>query len=214
MTTSSKALAELYPFLDGYKQVDPAHSFHLFQGRCTIGFDSKGGWIDKLMYRGKKAYTFASKSNPIALLSYYTYNESDFKLINYLYDYYGNAGYDKPNSTLNAHPNSSVYYSILVSLYQSQTNPAAFILKLQYEHFATSCYGALNVVWIRLFVYCNKESQPESDLIRLNLELIWANKTATQFAEATMLSFTQGDNTVNQRGMDMFKRSPMMHGSN
>jgi len=186
------ALADISPSppsLDGYKEVDPTENFKLLSGSVTLGFDSKGGWINKLMYQYSAAahsYTFASTENPLAVLSYHTYNESDFQFMNSLYDYYGNAGYDKPNSTANAHPNSSIYYSMLSSLYQSQANPADFILQVKYDPFAHSYYGAPELVWIRLVL--STIVQPPK--LTLNFELVWINKTPTRLAEATMFSFT------------------------
>ena len=127
----NKALADLrpsIPCLDGYNVVDPSQSFKLFDGKVTVTFSSTGGWISGLIYRNNTTvYTLADSMNPLALFSYHTYNECDFEFMNSLYDYYGNAGYDKPNSTQNAHPNNSVYYSQLLKLYQSQTTPEALL---------------------------------------------------------------------------------------
>ena len=42
--------------------------------------------------------------------TYHTYNETDFQLMNSQYDYYGNAGYDKPNVGGGLYPGPSYYY--------------------------------------------------------------------------------------------------------
>jgi len=120
------------------------------------------------------------------VFSYHTYNESDFQFMSSLYDYYGNSGYDKPNSTANAHPDSSIYYSMLTALYQSQSNLADFILQIKHDPLAHSYYGAPELIWIRLVLSTNM--QPPKLL--LNFELVWISKTATRLAEATMFSFT------------------------
>ena len=183
----SKALADLYPSipsLDGYNAVDPNHSFKLFDGIITITFHNTGGWISGLTFHSNgTVFTLANSTNPLALFSYHTYNESDFEFMNSLYDYYGNAGYDKPNSTQNAHPNSSVYYSQLLKLYQSQTTPEAFIVQLRLDSKAHQHYGAPEMVWIQLIV------STIIDLVSLSLELTWVNKMPTRLAEALMLSF-------------------------
>ena len=187
----NKALADLrpsIPCLDGYNVVDPSQSFKLFDGKVTVTFSSTGGWISGLIYRNNTTvYTLADSKNPLALFSYHTYNESDFEFMNSLYDYYGNAGYDKPNSTQNAHPNNSVYYSQLLKLYQSQTTPEAFIILLQFDSDAHHYYGAPEMVWIRLLI--SKKIPPTIELVSLSLELIWINKMPTRLAEAMMFSF-------------------------
>ena len=75
---------------------------------------------------------------------------------------------------------------MLSSLYQSQANPADFILQLKYDPFTHSYYGAPELVWIRLVLSTNV--QPPK--LTLNFELVWINKTPTRLAEATMFSFT------------------------
>ncbi len=150
----TKALAELHPqppSLEGYTSVDPTQTFKLLDDMITLGFDSKSGWISTLIYHySMTSLTFASSGNPMAELQYYTYNESDFQYMNSRYDYYGNAGYDKPNSTLNADPQSSVYSTLLDKLYQSKADPTKFILQLSFSQVAHSYYGAPSEVWLTL----------------------------------------------------------------
>lgn len=51
----------------------------------------------------------SNASNPMGAILYNTYNESDFSYMSSLYNYYGGAGYDKPNSTKNANPESKLW---------------------------------------------------------------------------------------------------------
>ena len=170
-------MADLYPSipsLDGYNAAELNHSFKLFDGIITIPFHNTGGWISGLTFHSNgTVFTLANSTNPLALFSYHTYNESDFEFMNSIHDYYGNAGYDKPNSTQNAHPNSSMYYSQLLKLYQSQTTPEAFIVQLQLDSKAHQHYGAPETI----------------NLVSRSLELTWINKMPTRLAEALMLSF-------------------------
>ena len=187
----TNALADINPIppsLDGYEEIDPTQTFKLLNSSVTLSFDAKGGWINMLAFQpgSGHSYNFASVDNPLAVLSYHTYNESDFQFMSSLYDYYGNSGYDKPNSTANAHPDSSIYYSMLTALYQSQSNLADFILQIKHDPLAHSYYGAPELIWIRLVLSTNM--QPPKLL--LNFELVWISKTATRLAEATMFSFT------------------------
>ena len=185
----SNALEDLNPVVPsiaGFKSVDPSQTFKLINGTVTIGFDKIGGWIDNLVY--SNTYTFASSKNPLAVLSYHTYNESDYHYMNSIYDYHGNSGYDKPNSTENAHPNTTIYSTILDKLYQSEADPAIFIMQFHFDQFAHTYYGAPGQVWILLTVSSNQTST-ESELVSLSFELVWVNKTATRLAEATMFSF-------------------------
>ena len=178
-----KQLIPQVPPLKGYYSVNPDNSFSLDGDTVRLAFSSEGGWIEKLqVITSNKVYNLASIRNPLAMLTYHTYNESDFNYFNSLYDYYGNAGYDKPNSTVNADPSSNVYQPKLQALYRSAQNTGDFIAKITFNPFAHSYYGAPAEVWMH-YVF-----NSTSDL-SINLEIIIVNKTSTRLAEATMLSF-------------------------
>lgn len=55
---------------------------------------------------------------PIGTILYNTYNESDFAEMASLYNYYGGAGYDKPNSTVNAKPESKLWKTKLNKIWR------------------------------------------------------------------------------------------------
>lgn len=55
---------------------------------------------------------------PIGAILYNTYNESDFAAMASLYNYNGGAGYDKPNSTVNAKPESKLWKTKLNKIWR------------------------------------------------------------------------------------------------
>jgi hypothetical protein len=59
---------------------------------------------------------------PLGQLLYVTYNETDFTNMASQYDYYGGAGYDKKNSTQNAHPESRPWPTVISQMYKAK-NP-------------------------------------------------------------------------------------------
>ena len=182
---SLEQLIPQVPSLKDYYIVTPNESFSLFGGAVNVAFDSEGGWIYQLDYViSSRTHHLASKTNPLAFLTYHTYNESDFEYFNSLYDYYGNAGYDKPNSTINAHPKSAMYKSSLESLYRSMANPADFIAKFTFDPVTHSYYGSPSEVWMHYTFTSSKQAH-----VGLKVEVVMINKTATRLAEATMLSF-------------------------
>lgn len=174
------------PSLVNYIKVDPTLPFTLFNGTILLGFDAVQGNINLLLvYSGQTKYTLAGSDNPLAVITYHTYNETDFNYMSSHYDYYGNAGYDKPNSTANAHPMTSITSTTLIRLYHSTLNEGNFILHLSLQDpiFHTN-YGAPEDFWISLNI-----SNTPNTLAIMNIDLLWTNKTATRLAEATMFSF-------------------------
>ena len=63
---------------------------------------------------------WASEQSPIGQLLYSTYNETDYDDMSKLYDYLGEggAGFNKINSTQNAHPQSRSWDFSLQALYR------------------------------------------------------------------------------------------------
>ena len=185
ITDALSQLKPVPPSLQGYKIVSASQTFDLFQGQVQIAFSSKEGWIDKLIYKtDTKTVVLATEINPLVLLTYNTYNQSDIDYMESFYDYYGDPGYTKPNVTINAHPNSSTYYPLLDTLYQSSENPSNFIAKVTFDSFAHSYYGAPSLVWVSVALQVN-----ESSPLNVSIEIFLVNKTPTRLPEATMLSF-------------------------
>lgn len=57
---------------------------------------------------------------PLGQFLYVTYNETNFVDMAKQYNYYGGAGYDKKNSTKNAHPESRPWFAVVSKMYQAK----------------------------------------------------------------------------------------------
>lgn len=97
-----------------------------------LGFNLNTGAIDHLAYTKNgssetEVYIYAASEKNLGVFTYHTYNETDYEVTSSYYNYYGNAGYDKPNVTDNAHPESRVWHTQLQGLYQSVVDPTQFL---------------------------------------------------------------------------------------
>ena len=183
----SKKLSNLKPIipsLSNFIPVDPVNNFTLFNATLEVHFDPVSGAITWLNYlRNDYSYVFADINNPLAVISYHTYNESDFDAMAAAYDYYGNAGFDKPNVTQNANPNSSIWQTSLRGLYRSKNNQNEFLLNLCFkDSLAHEYYGAPQEMWLSI-------NFSASDTVVLEIDLLMVNKTATRLPEALMFEF-------------------------
>ena len=185
-----KELEGIYPVLpnlNNFTSIDPNTTFKVGND-LSIGFGSDGSIIHiSGTYKGR-VFSFADKSHPLGTFSYHTYNESDFELMNSQYDYYGNAGYDKPNSTASANPKSAVYHFPMKGLYRNINDESIFLVELEGDPIAHEYYGGPEKVWIQVNIYFS--TKLVDPILDLSFEVIWVNKTATRLAEATMFSFT------------------------
>ena len=192
-------LAETKPHAvvtSSYKKIDPSQPISLWNGSVTLGFDTITGSINQLTYLASptEKLIFASHQNQLGVLTYHTYNETDFEFMNAHYHYYGNAGYDKPNSTVNAHPESKVWTVKLVELLQSTLDPASFIIKVSMENETTHTnYGAPFEVWITVHLNLPqmnaRKSKIVAPLLTIDFDMLVIEKTPTRLPEATMFSF-------------------------
>lgn len=98
-----------------------------------------------------------------------------FDLCIYIY-----LGYDKPNSTANASPESRVWLPTLKRFFRSRTNENVFLALLNMERDAVHLYGSFEEIWLTYtFV----------DETTLKLEWLGLNKTPTRLGEASMIKF-------------------------
>ena len=185
------------PDLSNFKIVTPeSQTFSLFEGQVLLGYNTSTGAINNLTHISKSGGTFvhATDSSQLGVFSYHTYNETDFDYMASIYSYFGNAGYDKPNVTDNAHPESKTWLPKLIQLYRSTTNPNTFLIHLRLANLtASSYYGAPAEVWVSVTISL-VSSFPYS--LSIDYELNLLAKMATRLPEATMFSFypnPQGD---------------------
>ena len=166
------------PALENFQAVSPTETFELFQKSANpirVTFDENLGSIANLS-RSDTIY-WTDKTSQLASFIYVTYNETDFTELSKTY---GNPGYDKPNSTVNAEPESRVWLPQLQKLYQSRTNENIFLAMLTLPTDTTIRYGGFSEIWL-LYTFL--------DETQFTLEWIGLNKTATRLAEASMLKF-------------------------
>ena len=189
-----KELEGIYPVLpdlDEFTSVDPSSVFTIGDN-FTIAFGKDGSVIHFNATLDSRTYTFADKSHPLGSFSYHTYNETDFQAMTAQYDYNGlyNPGYDKPNSTEAAHPQTMVYRFPMSGLYRHNKDDSIFLVQLKGDPLAHSYYGGPDSVWILVQVIKKDPLVDQGEIMDLSFEVYWMNKTATRLAEATMFSFT------------------------
>lgn len=121
---------------------------------------------------------------PLGQFLYVTYNETNFVDMAKQYNYYGGAGYNKKNSTKNAHPESRPWFAVVSKMYQAKpSGPGTcdILLKLvMAEPKSHSWYGAPQSVWI------NYKSRAKG----FDVTLQWMNKTPTRLPESIMYYFS------------------------
>ena len=175
------------PDLNNFTSVDPKTVFKVAND-FSIAFGSDGSITLLNGTLNNRMYSFADESHPLGLFTYHTYNETDFEQFNSQYDYYGNAGYDKPNSTASANPKRAVYRFPMTGLYRNNKDESIFLVELEGDPIAHSYYGGPEKIWIQ--VQITKTEPPTTWIMDLSFEVILVNKMATRLAEATMFSFT------------------------
>ena len=166
------------PDLEYFKLVSPTETFSLFPDSANpiqVSFDGQLGSIAKLA-RSEDIY-WTDATSQLAGFVYITYNETDFAALSQTY---GNPGYDKPNSTINANPQSRVWLPKLTNFYQSKTMDNVFAAQLAMDDDAVNLYGGFKDIWL-LYYFLD-----DSNFI---FEWTGLNKTATRLAEASMINF-------------------------
>ena len=174
------------PFMDNFTIVELNDTFKIDE-QTFITFGNDGSIVYLNTTINHYPFLLASKQSPLGVFTYHTYNESDFARMSSQYDYYGNAGYGKPNSTANANPQSAVYSFPMIGLYRHVNDSSIFLVELEGDPTAHNYYGGPEKVWIQVHV---SPPAPSQYGLQLSFEVIIVNKTATRLAEATMFSFT------------------------
>ena len=189
----------ILPDLSDYVKIDVSKVIALWKGNVSIGFNSSTGSINYLKYNTSKTeqFVYSTSKRQLGVFTYHTYNESDFQYMNSHYDYYGNAGYDKPNCTVNANPESKVWSVKLNALYQSKNEETTFLTHLIMANSTShKYYGAPTELWVtvklKLSMYYKRSKTlfyEFSPVLTVDFDLMWINKTATRLPEASMFSF-------------------------
>jgi len=166
--------------LKGCKELllsNPTYYFTINGTKLQIHFDKTYGYLSGLELSNKGQWLI--KNAPFGQIVYYTYNETDYLNFASQYNYYGNAGFHKPNCTENADPVSGQWYTKPVAFYYC--SPVTFVVHMKMQDdLSHTYYGAPSQFWMNYtFVEYNS----------LVMELLWVNKTATRLGEATMLEF-------------------------
>ena len=182
----------ILPNLDDFMGMDASAMFKIESKNCTIGFGVDGSVTHFNVTYNNHVYSFADKFHPLGLFSYHTYNETDFQAMESEYDYSPmyNPGYDKPDSTQYANPQTNVYYFPMTGLYRNVKDDSIFLVELEGDFIANIYYGGPEKVWIQVQVLSKDPATSDGVMIDLSFEVILENKTATRLAEATMFSFT------------------------
>ena len=155
---------------------NPIYDFTVNNTKMHVQFDSVTGTLSSL--QNSDTGQWLLKSTCFGKVMYHTYNETDFNNFAHMYDYYGNAGFDKPNST-NADPLSKVWNTKPSGFFYC--HPATFIVAMEMQDPTShSYYGAPSQIWMN-YTFVNYDS--------LIMELQLLNKTSTRLGEATMLNF-------------------------
>ena len=170
--------AKLPPLGDcnGLSISNPVYDFTVNNTKMHIQFDVARGALSALQVSDTGQWLL--KDTHFGEMTYHTYNETDFVNFAHMYNYYGNAGFDKPNCT-NADPVSKVWNTKPTGFFYC--HPATFIVSMEMQDPTShSYYGAPSQIWMN-YTFVNYNS--------LIMELQLLNKTPTRLGEATMLNF-------------------------
>ncbi|XP_033729575.1 uncharacterized protein LOC117318725 [Pecten maximus] len=173
------------PDLTDYDRVEDVTQVFSCEDGVQIQFSNTGA-ISKL-YDPYNEIDWASGPDTFGEIRYYTYNETDFKNMALQYDYYGGAGYDKPNSTKNAHPNSRQWFTKLTTIYKSRRSAPAcdILLKIEMTNTeATDRYGAPPLFWLHYVSHKMANNYGGFDVT-----VQWFKKPPTRLAESIMYHF-------------------------
>ncbi|XP_071155642.1 uncharacterized protein [Mytilus edulis] len=162
-----------------------SRDFECEQG-MKIGFNGDGSL--RTLYDPFNKVNWASNaSNPMGAILYNTYNESDFSYMSSLYNYYGGAGYDKPNSTKNANPESKLWKTKLNRMWRLDQDSCRFVLELVMENStANTSYGAPQTI----IVEYNERQSDETSPAGFEARVILKSKTPSRLAESISYYFS------------------------
>ncbi|KAK3598273.1 hypothetical protein CHS0354_022590 [Potamilus streckersoni] len=197
------------PSLDGYEEVDPSQNFSYSDG-MVISF-GKDGSINYL-FDPYNQMTWANGAG-FGKFLYATYNMSDFDWMASMYNYYGGAGFEKTNSTENAHPESKTWDTKMWTLYKWKGDNFKMIVYFTMASYVPwSTYGAPELLYLQYVYRTPKDGAPAG----FDATLFWAKKTVTRLPESVMYYFSPliPESSANQRRWWLSKVGHLVDPSN
>ncbi|XP_074654954.1 uncharacterized protein LOC141908702 isoform X1 [Tubulanus polymorphus] len=174
------------PDLTDYRRVSDISTFKCPSG-LILGFNARDGSINRMLDPINKV-NWASDEHKLMKFVYKTYNETDFVYMRAHYDLgTWDPGYGKPNSTLNAHPESRLWYSHVTDAYINIYEPCNVIIRSEMDlEWTYSYYGAPKAIWTRYNALKTGE---------LEVEYIFEDKTPTRLAESLFVEVNPAPQT-------------------
>ncbi|GFR92054.1 coiled-coil domain-containing protein 90B, mitochondrial [Elysia marginata] len=153
-------------------------------GGMIVKFGKDGSLVR--LYDPLNKREWASSSSPLGKLTYDTYVEEDFIHMAKLYNYEAGVGYDKPNITLNAHPQKKRWDMVAAGLFQRDdwnSSNCDFILRVATQDNETrSKYGAPEAFYLQ---YTGSQAGNG-----LEVTVLMKNKTTTRMPESLSYGHT------------------------
>ncbi|XP_046551245.1 uncharacterized protein LOC124260970 isoform X2 [Haliotis rubra] len=199
----------------GYKQVVNMTQVFTCNDGMKLQFREDGSLVE--LYDPYNQVRWASTENPMGQIQYVTYNETDFVYMASVYNYRGGAGYDKPNSTKNADPDSRQWNFLVDSLYEKMFDHSCdLIMKLRPADPAMYWkYGAPQEIWLHHVTHGSDEQHLHGGI---DVTVQWFDKPPTRLAESLSYSFRptpqpQMDWYISKTGQMVAADSVVLNGS-
>ncbi|XP_048244901.1 uncharacterized protein LOC124124794 isoform X2 [Haliotis rufescens] len=175
------------PDLTGYKPVVNMTQVFTCTDGIKLQFREDGSLVE--LYDPYNRVRWASAENPMGEMQYVTYNETDFDYMASMYNYRGGAGYDKPNSTKNASPDSRQWSFFMESLYERMYDQSCdLLMKLRTADPAMyQKYGAPREIWLHHVTHGSDEQHLQGGI---DVTVQWFEKAPTRLAESLSYSFS------------------------
>ncbi|XP_071097043.1 uncharacterized protein [Haliotis cracherodii] len=175
------------PDLTGYKPVVNMTQVFTCTDGIKLQFREDGSLVE--LYDPYNRVRWASAENPMGEMQYVTYNETDFDYMASMYNYRGGAGYDKPNSTKNASPDSRQWSFFMESLYERMYDQSCdLLMKLRTADQAMyQKYGAPREIWLHHVTHGADEQHLQGGI---DVTVQWFEKDPTRLAESLSYSFS------------------------
>ncbi|XP_005101661.1 uncharacterized protein LOC101864074 isoform X2 [Aplysia californica] len=169
------------PDLSDYEEVKPNKEVRCADGtRFTVSMD--GSLIQ--LYDPYNKIDWAGPKYPLGELTYDTYVEKDFVDMAKLYNYEAGVGYDKPNVTVNAHPEKRRWDIGVKHIYRRRNDPSCdlWVQAATVDEQTRSKYGAPDSFYIH---YEQNKYTPG-----LDVTVLMIGKVTTRLPESVSIQFS------------------------